>query len=115
MADRPDFEIDGFQRSEGAHLGVTGELRHAGYIGHWLQLLKVDDRAIFTASSRASQAADYLRAFSESIEEDEPCATSQSMASRFCGAISFGCAESRRNKSGSRNPRPLNSSTTLGL
>lgn len=48
-----------------AHLGVVGELRHAGYIGNWLELLKHDDRAIFTAASKASAAADYLRAFSE--------------------------------------------------
>jgi Zincin-like metallopeptidase len=47
-----------------AYLGITGELRHAEYIASWISLLKDDDRAIFTASSRASQAADYLRAFS---------------------------------------------------
>lgn len=47
-----------------AHLGVKGELRHAGYIGNWLQLLRSDPKAIFTASAKASQAADYLRAFS---------------------------------------------------
>ncbi len=51
-----------------AHLGVQGELRHAGYIGNWLELLKSDDRAIFTAASKASQAADYLRSFSEKAE-----------------------------------------------
>ena len=48
-----------------AHLGIEGELRHAGYIADWIQLLKEDDRAIFTAASKASQAADFLRAFSE--------------------------------------------------
>ena len=48
-----------------AHLNITGELRHAGYIENWLQLLKEDNRAIFTAASKASQAANYLRAFSE--------------------------------------------------
>jgi antirestriction protein ArdC len=48
-----------------AHLGIMGELRHADYIGSWLALLKQDDRAVFTAASKASQAADYLRAFSE--------------------------------------------------
>jgi antirestriction protein ArdC len=48
-----------------AHLGVQGELRHAGYIDNWLTLLKDDYRAIFTAASKASQAADYLRLFSE--------------------------------------------------
>lgn len=54
-----------------AHLGVTGELRHAGYIQHWIALLRDDDRAIFTAASRASQAANYLRSFSEGVDEDE--------------------------------------------
>lgn len=54
-----------------AHLGVTGELRHAGYIKNWIELLKHDERAIFTAAAKASSAADYLRAFSEK-EEDEP-------------------------------------------
>jgi antirestriction protein ArdC len=53
-----------------AHLGITGELRHADYIASWIDLLKDDDRAIFTASSRASQAADYLRAFSETQHEE---------------------------------------------
>ena len=48
-----------------AHLGVNGELRHASYIDHWIALLKEDNRAIFTAASKASQAADYLRSFSE--------------------------------------------------
>lgn len=43
-----------------ASTGVTGELRHAGYIQNWITLLKEDDRAIFTAASKASQAADYL-------------------------------------------------------
>ena len=46
-----------------AHLVITGELRHAGYIENWLNLLRHDDRAIFTAASKASQAADYLRSF----------------------------------------------------
>jgi antirestriction protein ArdC len=50
---------------------VEGKLRHAEYIGNWLELLKKDDRAIFTASSRASQAAEYLRGFSEKVEEQE--------------------------------------------
>jgi antirestriction protein ArdC len=48
-----------------AHLGIEGELRHASYIESWLSLPKSDDRAFFTAASRASAAADYLRGFSE--------------------------------------------------
>ena len=54
-----------------AHLGITGKLRHSGYIDTWIKLLKSDDRAIFTAAAKAQQAADYLRSFSEHIEEDE--------------------------------------------
>jgi antirestriction protein ArdC len=50
-----------------AHLGIKGELRHAGYIENWLDLLRHDDRAIFTAASKASQAADYLRSFSPTV------------------------------------------------
>ncbi len=52
-----------------AHLHVEGRLRHADYIGHWLELLKDDPRAVFTAAAKASEAADYLRSFSEPKEE----------------------------------------------
>jgi antirestriction protein ArdC len=55
-----------------AHLGIEGQLRHAEYLGSWLELLKEDSRAIFTAASRASQAVDYLRAFSEVRPEEAP-------------------------------------------
>jgi antirestriction protein ArdC len=56
-----------------AELGVQGELRHAGYLANWLTLLRSDPRAIFTASSKASQAAHYLRSFSRvaDIEADQ--------------------------------------------
>ncbi len=50
------------------HLGVEGQLRHAEYVASWL-LLKEDDRAIFTAASKGSVAADYLRSFSGKVEE----------------------------------------------
>src|SRR5882762_1270544 len=45
-----------------AHLGLSSEPRpdHAQYIGSWLRVLKADKRAIFTAASKAQQAADYL-------------------------------------------------------
>jgi antirestriction protein ArdC len=55
-----------------AHLGITGQLRHADYIASWISLLKEDDRAIFTAASQASKAADYLRSFSEVLQEEAP-------------------------------------------
>jgi antirestriction protein ArdC len=45
-----------------ADLGVSNQPRpdHAAYVAHWLQLLKNDTRAIFTASRLANQAAMYL-------------------------------------------------------
>ena len=55
-----------------AHLGITGQLRHADYIASWISLLKEDDRAIFTAARQASKAADYLRSFSEVLQEKAP-------------------------------------------
>ena len=52
-----------------AHLGITGQLRHAEYIGNWVTLLTNDNRAIFTASAKATEAAEYLRGFSETPAE----------------------------------------------
>lgn len=47
-----------------ADLGITPETRddHAAYIASWLQVLKNDKRAIFTAASHAQKAADFLHA-----------------------------------------------------
>ncbi|MCC6206443.1 MAG: DUF1738 domain-containing protein [Hyphomicrobiales bacterium] len=47
-----------------ADLGLKLEDRddHAAYIGHWLQVLRDDKRAIFTAAAHAQKAADYLHA-----------------------------------------------------
>ena len=44
-----------------AEFGLDGDVRNAGYIASWIELLKADKRAFFTACSKASKAADYLR------------------------------------------------------
>jgi len=44
-----------------AEFGFDGDVRNAGYIASWIELLKADKRAFFTAASKASQAAEYLR------------------------------------------------------
>jgi antirestriction protein ArdC len=44
-----------------AEFSFDGDVRNAGYIGNWIELLKADKRAFFTACSQASKAADYLR------------------------------------------------------
>jgi antirestriction protein ArdC len=40
--------------------GIAGRLQHASYIASWIKVLKNDKRAIFTASSLAQKACDYL-------------------------------------------------------
>jgi antirestriction protein ArdC len=44
-----------------AEFSIDGDLRHSGYIQTWIGLLKADNRAFFTACSKAQAAADYLR------------------------------------------------------
>ncbi len=46
-----------------AHLSIVPQIRHADYLGHWLEILKADSRAIFHAASQASKAADFILAF----------------------------------------------------
>jgi antirestriction protein ArdC len=41
-------------------LELTPRQDHARYIDSWLKVLKSDKRAIFTAASKAQQAADFL-------------------------------------------------------
>ncbi|MEC9368701.1 MAG: zincin-like metallopeptidase domain-containing protein [Pseudomonadota bacterium] len=46
-----------------ASLGIVPTVRHADYIGSWLEVLREDNRAIVRAASQASKAADWLLAF----------------------------------------------------
>ena len=46
-----------------ASLGIVPTVRHADYIGSWLEVLREDNRAIVRAASAASKAADFLLAF----------------------------------------------------
>jgi antirestriction protein ArdC len=46
-----------------ASLGITPTVRHADYIGAWLEVLREDNRAIFRTASQASKAADLLLTF----------------------------------------------------
>jgi antirestriction protein ArdC len=53
-----------------AELGIEGRLRHAEYIGSWLELLRADSRAVFTAASKASEAAEFLCSFLKSEDRN---------------------------------------------
>jgi antirestriction protein ArdC len=46
-----------------ASLGIVPTVRHADYIGSWLEVLREDNRAIVRAASQASRVADYLLGF----------------------------------------------------
>ena len=46
-----------------ASLGIVPTVRHADYIGAWLEVLREDNRAIVRAASQASKAADWLLGF----------------------------------------------------
>jgi len=50
-----------------ASLGIVPTVRHADYIGSWLEVLHEDNRAIVRAASHASEAADFLLGFLPSV------------------------------------------------
>ena len=57
-----------------AALGIVPTVRHADYIGSWLDVLREDNRAIVRAASQASKAADWLLSFlpdSGSIDQND--------------------------------------------
>jgi len=56
-----------------ADLDLTPEIRedHAAYIASWLEVLKNDKRAIFSAAAHAQKAADYLAGLQGKTNEQE--------------------------------------------
>jgi antirestriction protein ArdC len=46
-----------------ASLGIVPTVRHADYIGSWLEVLREDNRAVVRAASQASKAADFVLGF----------------------------------------------------
>ena len=48
-----------------AEHNLVGDLRHAGYIESWLEILKSDKKAIFTAASLAQKAVTFINSFKE--------------------------------------------------
>ena len=56
-----------------AQLSIQPTVRHADYIGSWLEVLRGDSKAIFQAASMASKASDFILAFGQPQE----CAVSE--------------------------------------
>ena len=59
-----------------ASLGIAPTVRHADYLGSWLEVLHEDNRAIVRAASVASKAADYLLTFRPEIDATSKNASS---------------------------------------
>jgi antirestriction protein ArdC len=59
-----------------AELGVAPTVRHADYLGAWLEVLKADNRAIFQAASLASKAAEYVMGRASRASSSEHCPAS---------------------------------------
>jgi antirestriction protein ArdC len=47
---------------------LAGELRHAGYIQHWLKACREDSKAIFKASALAQKATDFINSLDATAE-----------------------------------------------
>jgi len=67
-----------------ASLGIVPTVRHADYIGSWLECLREDNRAIIRAASQASKAADWLLAHVP--DEDAPETDTDSSIDRRAAA-----------------------------
>jgi antirestriction protein ArdC len=56
-----------------ASQSIRPTVRHADYLGAWLEVLREDNRAVFRAASLASKAADFILA-SEAARGEEAAA-----------------------------------------
>lgn len=60
-----------------ASLGITPTVRHADYIGSWLEVLHDDNKAIVRAASAASKAADFILGFAPDAARTETAVTDE--------------------------------------
>ncbi len=53
-----------------ARLGISNSPRpdHAAYLGHWLQILNEDSKALFVVAAKAQAAVDHLAAYSQGTD-----------------------------------------------
>jgi antirestriction protein ArdC len=100
-----------------AELGLAAEPRadHAQYIAHYLELLRDDNRAIFTAAAAASKAAAYLFSFSKDLDTLCPATSPISTGpSTSCAAPATATISSRSTSGLSRRPSTEGSTSTAG-
>jgi antirestriction protein ArdC len=66
-----------------AELGVVPTVRHADYLGAWVEVLKGDNRAILQAASLASKAADFVMGRRGAGGAGEPCSSPRTYSDRL--------------------------------
>ncbi|WP_395335130.1 zincin-like metallopeptidase domain-containing protein [Novosphingobium sp. BL-8A] len=69
-----------------AALGIVPTVRHADYLGAWLEVLREDNRAIFRAASMASKAADWLLARHAAAEAEVAADLAEEIGAARTGA-----------------------------
>jgi antirestriction protein ArdC len=72
-----------------AALGLAAEPQpdHARYVAHWLELLRADRRAVFTAASRAQAAADWPLAASSPSTAKAGAPPASTEVAYFVGSV----------------------------
>jgi antirestriction protein ArdC len=60
-----------------ASLAIAPTVRHADYIGSWLEVLREDNRAIVRAASAASKAAEFILGFEPNINRPATAASGE--------------------------------------
>jgi antirestriction protein ArdC len=75
-----------------AALGIVPTVRHADYLGAWLDVLRADCRAIFRAAGQAAKAAEFIFGRSPDNASAQPAAAEQSCPadSNFNGSTKRG-------------------------
>ncbi|BAM86846.1 ardC antirestriction protein [Bradyrhizobium oligotrophicum S58] len=80
-----------------AALRIAPTVRHADYIGLWLDVLREDSRAIVRAASQASRVADYLFGFApDVVGVARPTAPGRAAAPAQCAQANRGEEEGER-------------------
>jgi antirestriction protein ArdC len=89
-----------------AELGITPSPRqdHAQYLANWLSVLRDDKRAIFTAASKASQAAAFLSSLQPAAQES-PSPQPVGLGEAASRAVHQAAASRRTRQSPLREPQ----------
>jgi antirestriction protein ArdC len=87
-----------------ASLGIFPTVRHADYIGSWLEVLREDNRAIVRAASQASRAANFLLGFLPDLATDSMTLAADQDGAMWIRCLKAGCCDEPKAERGLRPP-----------